>query len=153
MLDLRVPRLFRLERGAVGESVKKTRVLLIDDEQELLSAVQEWLEGNGLEVSSGNTCSDAERLWKTARPDVAILDYVLPDGNALDLIQKFKDSDATVPVIILTGQGTIDLAVNALKSGADNFLTKPANPSALLTVIERCLENSRNRQNRIVEES
>jgi DNA-binding NtrC family response regulator len=133
--------------------LKKTRVLLIDDEQDLLSAVQELLEANGLEVSSGNTCADAERLWRASRPDVAILDYVLPDGNAMDLIQKFKDSDSTVPVIILTGHGTIDLAVNALKSGADNFLTKPANPSALLTVIERCLENSRNRQNRIVEES
>jgi len=145
-----IRRLFDRKRGS---QLKKTRVLLIDDEQDLLSAVQELLELNDLEVSSGNSCADAERLWRASRPDVAILDYVLPDGNAMDLIQKFKDSDATVPVIILTGQGTIDLAVNALKGGADNFLTKPANPSALLAVIDRCLENSRNRQNRIVEES
>ncbi len=145
-----IRRLFDRKRGS---QLKKTRVLLIDDEQDLLSAVQELLELNDLEVCSGNSCADAERLWRASRPDVAILDYVLPDGNAMDLIQKFKDSDATVPVIILTGQGTIDLAVNALKGGADNFLTKPANPSALLAVIDRCLENSRNRQNRIVEES
>jgi len=98
-----------------------------------------------MEVSSGGSCADAEKLWRASRPDLAILDYVLPDGNAIDLIQKFKDSDATVPIIILTGHGTIDLAVNAVKSGADNFLTKPANPSALLVVIERSLENSCNR--------
>ena len=133
--------------------MKKPNVLLIDDEKVLLDAVKELLELNGMEVSSGGSCAEAERLWKQARPDLAILDYSLPDGDAMRLIQRFKDSDPTVPIIILTGHGTIDMAVNAVKSGADNFLTKPADPSALLVVIERSLENSRNRQNRIVEES
>jgi DNA-binding NtrC family response regulator len=135
------------------KAVKKPHVLLIDDEKVLLDAVKELLELNGMEVSSGASCAEAERLWRQARPDLAILDYVLPDGDAMGLIQRFKDSDPTVPIIILTGHATIDLAVNAVKGGADNLLTKPADPSALLVVIERSLENSRNRQNRIVEES
>src|SRR6266852_2664082 len=98
--------------------MKKTHVLLIDDEQDLLAAVQELLENSGMHVSAGRTCADAERLWRTSQPDLALLDYVLPDGNAIDLIQKFKSSDATVPIIILTGHGTIDLAVQAVKAGA-----------------------------------
>jgi DNA-binding NtrC family response regulator len=133
--------------------VKETHVLLIDDQEDLLTAVQELLEANGMIVTSGRSCADAERLWKTSRPDLAILDYMLPDGNAIGLIQKFKENDASVPIIVLTGYGTIERAVEAVKSGAENLLPKPANPSALLGVIERALENSRNRQNRIFEDS
>jgi DNA-binding NtrC family response regulator len=133
--------------------VKKTHVLLIDDERDLLGAVQELLDAHGMEVLAGGSCLDAERLWKTSRPDIALLDYLLPDGNAISLIQKFKDSDPTVPIIVLTGHGTIERAVEAVKAGAENLLPKPVNPSVLIDVIERSLENSRNRQNRIVEES
>jgi DNA-binding NtrC family response regulator len=133
--------------------MKQTRVLLIDDERNLLRAVQEILEENGMEVSCGGSCAEAERLWRQSRPDLVVLDYVLPDGNAIDLINKFKGSDATVPIIVLTGHGTIDLAVKAVQAGADNFLTKPADPSTLLVMMERSLENSRNRQGRLVEES
>lgn len=133
--------------------VKPLQVLLVDDERELLVAVQEVLEDRGMKVSCGKSCGDAERLWRTARPDVAILDYMLPDGTALDLIQKFKENDPTVPIVVLTGHGTIELAVEAVKAGAENLLPKPANPSALLDVIHRSLENSRNRQSRMVEDS
>jgi DNA-binding NtrC family response regulator len=136
-----------------SSELKKTRVLLIDDERDLLCAVQELLEAHGMEVLAGGNCADAERLWKTSRPDLAILDYLLPDGNAIALIQKFKDADPTVPIIVLTGHGTIERAVEAVKAGAENLLPKPVNPSVLLDVIERSFENSRNRQNRIVEES
>src|SRR5216684_8186355 len=133
--------------------MKRTRVLLIDDERDLLCAVQEILEEHGMEVSCGGSCAEAERLWKLSRPDLVVLDYVLPDGNAIDLINKFKGSDATVPIIVLTGHGTIDLAVKAVQAGADNFMTKPADPSTLLVMIERSLENSRNRQNCLVQEA
>jgi DNA-binding NtrC family response regulator len=133
--------------------VKKTRVLVIDDQPDLLSVVQELLESHGMEVLAGASCADAERLWKTARPDIAILDYLLPDGNAITLIQQFKESDPTVPIIVLTGHGTIERAVEAVKKGAENLLPKPVNPSVLLNVIERAMENSLNRQNRIVAES
>ena len=133
--------------------VKPLHVLLVDDERELLIAVQEVLQDSGMQVTCGKSCADAERLWRISRPDVAILDYMLPDGTALGLIQKFKESDPTVPIVVLTGHGTIELAVEAVKAGAENLLPKPANASALLDVIQRSLENSRNRQNRIVEDS
>ena len=93
--------------------MKETHVLLIDDQEDLLTAVQELLEANGMIVTSGRSCADAERLWKTSRPDLAILDYMLPDGNAIGLIQKFKENDASVPIIVLTGYGTIERAVEA----------------------------------------
>jgi DNA-binding NtrC family response regulator len=77
----------------------------------------------------------------------------LPDGNALDLIPRLKAVDPSIPLIILTGFGSIDLAVEAVKLGADHFLTKPTELSTLSLMIQRCIENQRNRQKQIAEKS
>lgn len=133
--------------------MKKTQILLVDDERELLRAVRQILESQNMEVVAGASCAEAEKLWKSSLPDLAILDYMLPDGNAIGLIQKFKESEPSVPIIVLTGYATIEHAVEAVKAGADNLLPKPANPCALLELIRRSLENSRIRQSRIFEDS
>src|SRR5262249_19176722 len=82
-------------------------------------------------------------------PDAAILDYSLPDGTALDVLPHLKQAYATVPVIVLTGNGTIELAVNTIKEGADQFLTKPVEMAAIAVVLERALENRRNHQKQL----
>ena len=71
---------------------------------------------------------------------------MLPDGTALDLLPRLKEIDAEIPLIILTAHGSIDLAVRAIKDGAEQFLTKPLELSALLVVLQRILENKRNLQ-------
>jgi len=76
---------------------------------------------------AGGNCEEGEKLLRSFRPDVVILDYSLPDGNAIDLMSRLKSIDPGLPVIILTGHGSIDLAVQAVKQGADQFLTKPPN--------------------------
>ncbi len=85
-------------------------------------------------------------MFRQNRPDIAILDYTLPDGNALELLPKLKASDSAIPVIILTGHGSIDLAVRAIKEGAEQFLTKPVEMKALLVIIERLLDTQRVKQ-------
>jgi DNA-binding NtrC family response regulator len=92
-------------------------------------------------------------MWQNARPDVAVLDYSLPDGNVSDLLPRLKALDANIPIIVLTGYGSIDLAVEVVKKGAENFLTKPAELDTLLVMIQRCIENSRNRQNQIIQKT
>jgi DNA-binding NtrC family response regulator len=81
------------------------------------------------------------------------VDYCLPDGNALRLIPKLKSIDPSIPVIVLTGYGSIDLAVKAVRLGADHFLTKPTELETLSLVIQRSLENQRNRQKQLAENS
>ena len=81
-----------------------------------------------------------------SRPDVAVMDQYLPDGNALDLLPKLKAIDPQVPVIILTGYGSIDMAVRTIKEGAENFLTKPVDLSTRLVILQQLLESPRNRQ-------
>jgi DNA-binding NtrC family response regulator len=87
------------------------------------------------------------------RPDVAVMDYLLPDGTALDLLPRLKTIDPGVSLIILTGHGSIDLAVRAIKEGAEQFLTKPVDLSTLLIILERSLESQRNRRKQIARKS
>ena len=129
----------------------KSRVLLIEDETQFQRLVHEYLSVHGYEVLVAGTCEKGEELWREARPDAAVIDYQLPDGTALDLLPRLKSVHPTNPVIILTGHGSIELAVEAVKLGAEQFLTKPPELKALLAMIQRALENQRNRQNQEVE--
>jgi DNA-binding NtrC family response regulator len=84
--------------------------------------------------------------FQAARPDAAVLDYALPDGTALDLLPRLRALDPTVPLVVLTGHGSIDLAVQAVKEGAEHFFTKPVELATLAVVIERLLDQQRQRQ-------
>ncbi len=129
----------------------KDRVLIVEDEEAIGAAIQNFLEGKGYETMAGGNCEEGEKLLRTFRPDVVVLDYSLPDGNAIDLMSRLKSIDPGLPVIILTGHGSIDLAVQAVKQGADQFLTKPTELATLYVLIQRLLENQRNRQRQLAE--
>lgn len=128
----------------------RNKILLIDDEPGIRFGIQNFLESHGYDVVCADNCREAPDLFRTARPDVVVLDYALPDGNALELLPRLKEIDAGTPVIILTGHGSIDLAVRAIKEGADQFLTKPVELPSLLVILQRLIENQRNRQKQIV---
>jgi DNA-binding NtrC family response regulator len=133
---------------AVGE-----RVLIVEEGKETRGVLRDYLEDKGYEIATAGTCALAEQIWRTSRPDIAILDYSLSDGNALGLIPRLKAIDASVPIIILTGYGSIDLAVEGLKLGAELFLPKPAELSTLVLLIQRSLENRRSHRQTKVERS
>jgi DNA-binding NtrC family response regulator len=126
--------------------MRRNRVLLVDDDTAIRSAMRDFLQSRGYEVGEASSCHAARDFFRVTRPDAAVLDYRLPDGTALELLPQLRELDDGVPLIILTGHGTIDLAVRAMKEGAEQFLTKPLELSALLVVLERCMENLRNRQ-------
>ncbi len=124
----------------------RQKALIVEDEEILRIGLREYLRCNDYDVVVAEDCKTAERHFKSARPNVAIIDYLLPDGTALDLLPRFKEIDPTVPLVVLTGHGTIDLAVRAVKEGADQFLAKPIEFPSLLVVLERTIENQRNRR-------
>lgn len=128
----------------------RNKIMLIDDDASIRFGMQNFLESHGYDVVSVDTCKEAPDLFRTVRPDAVVLDYALPDGNALDLLPRLKEIDANTPVVILTGHGSIDLAVRAIKEGADQFLTKPVELPSLLVILQRLIENHRNRQKQIV---
>ena len=104
-------------------------------------------------MDESDSCRRAQEIFQASRPDAAIIDYILPDGNALDLLPRLKGIDLDIPLIILTGHASIELAVRAIKEGAEQFLTKPVELPALLVILQRLLENQRNRRKQLVGKS
>lgn len=133
--------------------MSRNKILVVDDEAAFRAVICTFLESKGYEVKAVGTCADAEHFWRIARPDLAVLDYELSDGNALELLPRLKAIDSTAPIIILTGHGSIDLAVEAMKSGAEHFLTKPADLFALLGMIQKSVDNQPNQQRQMADKA
>ena len=127
----------------------REKILVVDDEAGARFGIRDFLESQGYDVDEADGCQQALEISQTSRPDEAIIDYLLPDGNALDLLPRLKEIDPTAPLIILTAHGSIDLAVRAVKEGAEHFLTKPVELQALLVILRRLLEDRRNRHRQL----
>jgi DNA-binding NtrC family response regulator len=123
----------------------RNKVLLIDDDPGPRFGMRRFLKSRGFDVEEADDCAAAKTMFRSFGPDVTVLDFRLPDGTALDLIPFFRTINAS-PVIVLTGYASIDNAVEAVKLGAEQFLTKPVELEALFVIIERLVENARNRQ-------
>jgi DNA-binding NtrC family response regulator len=128
--------------------VSKT-LLLVEDEDGIRAAISRFFSKSGFEVLEAETCLAAESQVRSGRPDVAVVDFGLPDGDGLDVLRAVKTLDAALPVVILTAHGSIDLAVRSIKEGAEQFFTKPVELPALLSVVERLIEGRRDRQLRL----
>jgi FixJ family two-component response regulator len=129
--------------------MSKKRILVGEDDRSIRFALSEFLQSNDYLVTEATTCEAIRQNFRTSTPDAAILDYSLPDGTALDLLPFLKQTYASVPLILLTGNGTIELAVQAIKEGAEQFLTKPVQMSVIGVVLERALKNQRNHQKQL----
>ena len=121
-------------------------ILVIDDDRAVREALRRFLAANGFEVVEARTLMEGHQAFRACRPDVTVLDYSLPDGASLELVPKLKAIDPGAPIVILTGHGSIDLAVQAIKEGAENFLTKPVAMPVLLSILERAIESRRAKQ-------
>jgi DNA-binding NtrC family response regulator len=115
--------------------------------------IRDFLESNGYDVEEAESCRAAIEVFHAVRPDAAIIDYLLSDGNALDLLPRLKEAYPETPLLVLTAHASIDIAVRAIKEGADQFLTKPVELPALLVMLERLLQEQRNRRQHIAGKS
>jgi DNA-binding NtrC family response regulator len=129
------------------------KILIVEDEPIVRFGIRDFLGSRGFLVQEAATLEQARALFQRERPDAIVVDYSLPDGNALDLLQEVQRMDPQLPVVVLTGHGSIDLAVRTIKEGAENFLTKPVELPALALVLERALENQRNRRRVVARQS
>lgn len=123
--------------------MRKYKVLLVEDEEPLRNVARDFLHPRKCEVLETGTCAGALRLAHANHPDAVVLDHSLPDGTALDLIPKLKMISPAMPIIVVTGHGSIDIAVAALKLGAQEFLTKPVELEALFLMIQRSVDGDR----------
>jgi len=119
------------------------KILLVDDDGELRGAVHSYLEMKGFTVSEASTGKECREFLDHKRPDAVVMDYLLPDTDGLQLFREIRAADPSVPVLIMTGVATIDLAVRAMKEGAEQFVAKPFELAVLLKLLEKIFENTR----------
>jgi DNA-binding NtrC family response regulator len=133
--------------------MSRNKVLVVDDESAVRFGIRDFLEQHGYEVDEAESCQDAQHLFRTSRPDIVIADYMMPDGTALDLLPRLKEIDGQIPLLVLTAHGSIDLAVRAIKEGAEQFLTKPLELPTLLVILQRLLQKQRNHHKQLASKS
>ncbi len=119
----------------------KKKILIIDDEHSLGSSIARVLEQYGYIPTHLHSKKELKQLSDNIHFDLILLDLKLPDANGLDLMQYLQQKYKGSPVIIMTGYGTIDLAVLALKKGAFHFITKPFNLSEIVNLTGRALSH------------
>ena len=115
------------------------RILLVDDENDLRMLVAERLGMEGYHVAEAARVKDAVKMLGQSEYDLLLLDVRLPDGTGLDVLKYMKDAGKNTPVIMLTGTTGLDIAVESVRLGARDYVTKPAKLSYLLHSIRELL--------------
>ena len=120
------------------------KVLIIDDERDICFLISEILKDEKYITSSAYNSDEAISKFKTIKPDLIILDVWLSNSklDGIELLKEFKLKDNKIPIIIISGHGTVDLAVKSIKNGAYDFLEKPFNSDKLIILTKRAIESS-----------
>jgi DNA-binding NtrC family response regulator len=126
-----------------------SRILVVEDDLVVRGLLQHLFRTHGFDVHEAGTAREGEEAFRSSVPDLAIVDYMLPDGDGLQLVEALHRLDPRVPLIMLTGQSSIDLAIRAVKAGAEHFVAKPFDSSLLMVVVQRVLESFRDRRRRV----
>jgi len=128
-------------------TARKRKILVVDDDAGIRASLVVLLQSWGFETLQASDAAEATRLTERHDPDIVITDLVMPETSGLDLLRKLKAGDPHRPVLLITAQGSIDIAVEAMKQGARDFLTKPLTDlpklKSLLDDAERELEMRR----------
>jgi two-component system, NtrC family, response regulator AtoC len=126
--------------------VSGSTVLIVEDERTLARAVKAYLAEAGYEAEVAPDAERALELLDSLRPDVVFTDVKLPGMSGIDLLQRIRQFDPSIPVIIMTAYGTIEGAVAAVKMGAFDYMKKPVDLEELKLLVDRARENAVLRQ-------
>ncbi len=119
-------------------------ILVVDDEPDIRALVKEILQDEGYEVGVAENGTQAREKRRERRPDLVLLDIWMPDVDGITLLKEWSDEGGLKnPVIMMSGHGTVETAVEATRSGAYDFLEKPLSMAKLLLTVERALEAAR----------
>jgi DNA-binding NtrC family response regulator len=118
----------------------KPRLLLIDDDPGIVFGFSKYLSKSGYQVVDASCLAEAQEAVSAERFDAVLLDLNLPDGNGIDWIDELRAQQPEIAIVVITGAGDIPTAVEAMRRGADNFLTKPVDMPELDIYLKKSLE-------------
>ncbi len=121
--------------------MKRATILVVDDEEGIRHGLSRFFEREGYAVEAAEDAASAATVVARAKIDIAVLDLRLKGSvGGLDLLARLKTEDPELPVIIITGYGSIESAIDAMKRGASDYILKPVDNEALLALVRRNLE-------------
>jgi len=126
-----------------GKSPAKARVLLVDDDESVRESLPDLLGELGFKARAFASAQEFLARPRVQTPSCLILDVSLPGLNGLDLQKRVAAERTEMPIIFITGHGDVPMTVQAMKAGAQEFLTKPFSDEVLLAAIRQALERSR----------
>jgi DNA-binding NtrC family response regulator len=125
------------------------RILVVDDEADIRESLQILLEGEGYAVSTAENAAEGLRRFESGVFDLVLLDLMMPDRSGFEVLDEIRKRDRETPVFLITAYGSVEVAVEALKSGANDYFSKPWDNEKLLIEIDRQIARTRlERENR-----
>jgi two-component system, NtrC family, nitrogen regulation response regulator NtrX len=121
----------------------KSRILVVDDEAEIRRSVRMILEYEGYDVIEAGSGPEGVALAERESPDLVFLDVKMPGMDGLEALQRIKAANEAIPVVIISGHGTVSTAVEATKAGAFDFIEKPLASERVLVTIRNALDRTR----------
>src|SRR5215207_5307566 len=121
--------------------MKKAKVLYVEDEIFLAKIVSETLQGRGYEVILESDGGKAVQQFSEVKPDVCILDIMLPNKDGFSIADEIRDKDPEVPIIFLSAKSQTSDVVNGFRLGANDYIRKPFSIEELIVRIENVLKN------------
>jgi two-component system phosphate regulon sensor histidine kinase PhoR len=121
----------------------KGRILVIDDEEGIRKGCARVLQPAGYEIASVSSFHEGLQKILSEQFDIILLDVMMADGRGIDLLEPIWDRDPETVAVLITGYATVELAVDAIKRGAYDFISKPFTAQLLLMTVERGLEKRR----------
>jgi two-component system response regulator HydG len=126
----------------MGNLLTMQKILVIDDDRDMRLLLTRYLQKYGYEVLEAFNGKNALEVLEKIRPDIVLCDFKLGDSTGSSLLIKIKEKYRDVPVIIITGYGDIRIAVEVIKLGAYDYVTKPLFPDEILLTIRKALDTS-----------
>ena len=134
---------------AASEPLTRGRILVIDDEADIRESLQTLLDLEGYSVHLADCATEGLRKIEAGIYDLILLDLMMPDRSGLDLLGDIRARDIETPVFLITAYGSVEVAVQALKSGANDYFSKPWDNEKLVLEIDRQIAGARlERENR-----
>jgi DNA-binding NtrC family response regulator len=125
-----------------GENMKRNKIMVVDDEHLIRWSLEQNLKKQGYEVVTAGDGEEALRLVREEQPDLVLLDIQMPGISGIEALEKIKEYDEDIVVIMVTAHGGLETAVNAMRLGAYDYVSKPFNLDELAIVIRKALENT-----------
>src|SRR6185295_9562398 len=116
------------------------KILVIEDDFDISQLLKKFLSRHNLEVVTANNGKKGIEIFKQENPNLVLCDFRLGDVDGIHVLKEIKSINHTVPVIIITGYSDVRVAVQAMRSGAYDYVTKPLFPDEILLTIKKALE-------------